>query len=254
MFIGAFGDSFLYGSDFDDCNDDAGIASQKTYPALIANKLNGTCINFSVPGCGNKYIADQICKCIQINKDKVFYLINWSWIDRHDYVVEDSQGKLQKPRTIFDYVTYNNFQNKWATILPGASTKISKFYYKELHHQYNDKLENLLVINSTLSLLKNNNCNYLMTFMDYLLLDTEFYNTSSITLLQDTCKPDLKSYSGYNFLDWSKHNNYLISQNWHPLEEAHQAAAEYWLPKVRTLLNSSAKEESHASIRKFHNG
>jgi phospholipase/lecithinase/hemolysin len=41
-----------------------------------------------------------------------------------------------------------------------------------------------------------------------------------------------------NFLDWSRKHNYAISENWHPLEQAHQLAADYLLPTVNHLLHT----------------
>ena len=46
-----------------------------------------------------------------------------------------------------------------------------------------------------------------------------------------------------SFYNWSVQNNYPISSNMHPLELSHAKAAEYWLPFVRTLLNTRAKED-----------
>ena len=39
----------------------------------------------------------------------------------------------------------------------------------------------------------------------------------------------MTTFEGLNFLDWSKTHGYPVTENWHPLEAAHQAAAEYIL-------------------------
>jgi hypothetical protein len=40
---------------------------------------------------------------------------------------------------------------------------------------------------------------------------------------------------GQTFLVWSRAQGYPESDRWHPLEQAHAQAADYWLPWVRVL-------------------
>ena len=91
--------------------------------------------------------------------------------------------------------------------------------------------------------LRTNNCKFIMTYMDDLVLDTKYHCPDNIIFLQNQIKPFLTNFDGSNFLQWSQNKKFPISSKWHPLEEAHQAAFDFWLPKVSTLLNTHAKED-----------
>jgi len=107
MKIAAFGDSFIFGSDLNDCN--YPTYSIKTWPALIAKNLNVEYKCYAKPGCGNRYILNQLLD--NINSD-YFYIIQWTWIDRYDYSTD----------------------NGWQTVRPSLDNKkIDQFYYKNLH-------------------------------------------------------------------------------------------------------------------------
>ena len=114
MILGAFGDSFLFGSDLNDCFDNP---SNQTYPAIIAKKLNIKYKCFAEPGRGNQFILNTILDNIDKN---IFYIINWTWIDRFDYLhISD---------------------NTWKTVRPSLDNqKIDEFYYKNFHSELRDK-------------------------------------------------------------------------------------------------------------------
>ena len=50
---------------------------------------------------------------------------------------------------------------------------------------------------------------------------------SSIANLQAQVVPHIVNFEGMSFLDWSKHKNYELGPNGHPLEKAHIEAAKY---------------------------
>ena len=225
MKIAAFGDSFIFGSDLKDCTDSQ--HSQLTWPSLIAKNLGVEYKCFAQGGVGNTFIFNQILG--NIHNDWIF-IINWSWIDRFDYIDSNTRN--------------------WHTTRPSLdNAEVDSFYYKNLHSEQLDKINTLGIIYQTICLLKKYNRKFIMTYLDKLILDNKFNSSKGIRLLQKECSPNLQLMSGMTFLEWTKFNNYEISKNWHPLEQAHEKAAEYWLPKVRTLLNSSAKEDYlHAFI------
>jgi len=228
MMLGAFGDSFIFGSDLLDCKSDLLRPSTNTYPALLAKKLHLEYICYAYPGAGNQIILDDILRAIYAHKNKMLYIINWSWIDRYDYV--DTNCRYEQ----------------WKTLRPGENNYKHNFYYKNFHSEYQDKLFTLTQISTAIQALEKSNCKFVITYMDKLIFDTRWHCPASIRWLQEHCTSHLSDYNGDTFLEWSRSHNFAESKNWHPLEQAHEAAAEYWLPKVRTLLNSSAKEESHA--------
>ena len=219
MILGAFGDSFIYGSDLQDCTDTT--ASLSTWSALLANNINMHYECNARPGIGNQQILNSLLDNIG-NYD--FYIISWTWIDRHDYI--------------------NTVTDTWQTVRPTLDNKqIDKFYYKHLHSELQDKQTTLGIIYQAISLLESHNCNYLMTYMDPLMLDKQWHCPPGVALLQNKIKSKLSTFDESTFLEWAKTNNYTISELWHPLEQAHVKAAEYMLPVVSRLLNTHAKED-----------
>ena len=229
MILGAFGDSFTFGSDLADCRED--IFSKKTWPAIIAknNYLDYYC--FAYPGIGNQVILDDLLRAVANHGNNMFYIINWTWIDRYDYI------DINQP---------NSF---WSTIRPGQNDGKSNFYYKNFHSELVTKLQSLTQIYTAIQALNTTGCKFIMTYMDYAVLDQKWHAPESVCWLQEQCKNHLSDFSGQNFLDWSRQKGFPESKHWHPLEPAHETAAEYWMPKVRTLLNTAVKEDYlHAFI------
>jgi hypothetical protein len=96
-----------------------------------------------------------------------------------------------------------------------------------------DKYHTLLLIDHTFRLLESRNIPYIVTMIDPLVLDQKWHVPDYIKFLQNQVKQKIMWFDDLSFLEWSKKNNFLISENWHPLEEAHAAAAAYMLVKTR---------------------
>ena len=231
MILGAFGDSFVFGSDLSDIqNEDCflyHISSNCTYSALIAKTINAEYYCTALPGQGNKVIADDILRAVAQHGNNMLYVINWSWIDRYEYMGTGRPGDCEG----------------WCSTLPGQDDSNSIFYYKNFYTDIDAKLSNLMYISAAVDALVSNRCNFLITYMDYLLFDKTYHCPPSIDYLQSKLQKYMSTYQGKNFLDWSIANNFDVSKHWHPLEQAHEKAAEYWLPTVKTLLNTRAKED-----------
>jgi hypothetical protein len=226
MILGAFGDSFLFGSDLSDSDNFDGFEhfypSNLTYPALLAKKLNLEYYCTARPAQSNKIIADDIIRAISYHKNSMIYIVNWTWTDRFEYIGEENDAGVPG----------------WCTILPTDNDKESTFFYKKLYSEIDAKLSNLFYINTTLDCLIENKCMFIMTFMDYLTLDKKFHCPRSIDVLQNRIMQHLVTFEDLNFLDWSKKNNFPVSENWHPLEQAHEAAADYLFPMANHLLHT----------------
>lgn len=230
MIVGAFGDSFLFGSDLSDIQDIDSkqwfFSSKLTYSALIAKKLQAEYYCTALPAQGNKVISDDIVRAISYHGNKMFYIINWTWIDRYEYIAQTKVGT-----------------EGWHSTLPVDNGYESQYFYKHFYNDLDAKLSNLMYIYTALNCLLDNRCQFLMTYMDHLLFDKQFYCPASVDLLQNTIQKYTSTYKGKNFLEWSKEQELPISEAWHPLEESHQKAAEYWMPTIKTLLNTHAKED-----------
>lgn len=218
----SFGDSFLYGSDLQDCLDNYEsrwqVPSNNTWPALLAKKFNLDYICFALPGIGNKIILDDILRAIHTYGNSAVYIINWTWIDRFDYV--DLIGNLEL----------------WNTLRPNERGSVNKHYFKNLNSELSDKIDSLTRVYTAIQALHQSDCAYIMTYMDSLMLDQTWHAPNSVKWLQTQCSPFLDSFDNLNFLEYSKQQKFAISKNWHPLEQAHQKAAEYWTNKLQSLL------------------
>lgn len=206
MKIVSCGDSFLHGTDLQD--------PTKTWPSSIAHAMGLQYQCYARPGVGNSRILQQIIQAHHDLGNSAIYLVNWSWLDRFDYVsVDDDQ---------------------WHTSRPGLEDSFrDEIYFRHFHSELADKFRSLICVSQAQQVLKNTR--YIMTYMDHLLLDQKWHAPDYITYLQDLVKNKLNDFEGKNFLEWSQDKGYPISDKLHPLDEAHRNAAEYWLPRVQSL-------------------
>jgi hypothetical protein len=216
--IKSFGCSFIYGSELPgESFDEPGSPSILSWPAVIAENLELNYECFASLGAGNfKIYCDILANSYQ--NDQSLYLINWTWIDRFDYVNQNEQ---------------------WNTLRPAEDSQLEHFYYKNLHSQLCDMINSASYIVSAAEHLASLNCKFIMTYMDYNLLmpvNPLWQDPRYLEVLQKKLGKLLVNFDDKNFLDWSRDNNFAISKSWHPLEQAHSAAADYWLPAVKRLL------------------
>lgn len=205
MRLKSFGCSFVFGSDLHDCPKESREAiSRYTWPALLAEHLGYHYDCYAYPGVGNFRIAERILRQTARTENKLF-VISWTWIDRFDYT---------------------NDSDQWQSITPATDTDIGRRYYRDYHSQYRDKLSTLMNIRLCIDSLKQKNFPFIMTYMDELIFETKWHSSPAITELQNYIRPYLNNFQGKTFLEWSKDNNFEISSNMHPLEDAHRAAAD----------------------------
>ena len=221
MKLQSFGCSFICGDDLSDhsnIEDPLFAYSKKTWPALIAKNLGLQYECHARPARGNFYILSQIIMQ-SCQKDPGIFVINWTWIDRHDYIDD---------------------QEFWTTLMPGQRTPESKFYYRYLHSQLRDMLSTVYAINTAIDWLEERHIPFLMTYMDYNILtpiDPDWHDPRYLSAMQDKIRPYLYDFDGQNLLDWSKTNDFAISPNWHPLDQAHESAAQYLMPLLHNKLS-----------------
>jgi hypothetical protein len=227
MKIKSFGCSFIYGSDLSDQFDHdipPFARSDFTWPALLAKKYNLDHECFAEPGQGNfKILCDLIAQASL--SDPALVIVNWTWIDRFDYTDSHEQ---------------------WKTLRPSEDTSIEKFYYRHLHSQLNDVLKSVYYINTAIDFLLARQYPFIMTYMDYNLLipfDPNWHDPRYLEIIQKKISKYLHTFEEKNFLDWSRDQGFAVSDRWHPLEQAHQSAAEYISPKIESILRDYQKEK-----------
>ena len=215
MRLKSFGCSFIYGCDLPDEN--YSNYSQLSWPALLAQSRDLDYSCYAKPGSGNLQILHSIINEIPTSNRQDFFVIGWTYIDRFDYT--DPLGGPTK-------------KNDWKSLTPGSTELAAEIYYRDLHSEYKDKLTSLIYIKTAIEFLLANNCPFIMTFMDSLILDKKYHTNKGIEYLQNCVSPYLREFEGMNFLDWSRHHGFDISQDHHPLDDAHNAAFCYIMPEI----------------------
>jgi hypothetical protein len=209
MKLKSFGCSFVFGTDLADANDGATQLliqpSNNTWPALIAQHLQCEYECFAWGGLGNLQILERVLS--QASTEPAVFVVNWTWIDRFDYV--------------------QAHDNCWNTVRPTCTSEQAEYYYRHFHSQYRDKLTTLIMIKLAIDTLQQHGHQIIMTYMDDLIFESEWHVSPAVTELQNYIKPHMTNFEGQDFLDWSRKKGYAISDTWHPLEEAHAAAADY---------------------------
>ena len=216
MQVKSFGCSFIFGSELSDDGKfkPYSTGSQLTWPALLAKNYDFKYYTYARPGSGNLQILERLSSHFAgpVNDD-VCCVVGWTWIDRFDYCTNHSSWPGLP----------------WSTLMPVDTSETAKIYYRDLHSELQDKFLNLLYIRQAIDILKEKFIPFVMTYMDHLLFDTRWNTTPAITELQNYVKPYMTTFDGLNFQEFSKKNNYTISGIGHPLEQAHQSAAEYMI-------------------------
>ena len=217
MKLKSFGCSFIFGSDLQDSLMLAGNvkASQTTWPSLLATHLGYSYECFAYPGAGNLQILESVLNQVPASTSQDLFVIGWTWIDRFDYY--DSSWNPGQKRT------------PWNTIMPIDEDNLAKIYYRDLHSEYRDKFTCLSYVNLAIDILDQQCIPFVMTFMDDLMFDQRWHVTPAVKLLQDRVRSRMTDFEGHTFLNWSRHHNFPESATWHPLQEAHRAAADYMI-------------------------
>jgi hypothetical protein len=207
MKLKSFGCSLIFGNEL---SDDHGYPSKLTWPALLSKKLELEYECHARPGCGNLQILEQVLNQ-SIANDPAIFVVGWSWIDRFDY-------RINTPGI-----------DRWETITSGNNSKLAKTYYRDLSSEFRDKFSTLIYIKTAIDTLKQQNIRFIMTYMDPWLFEQRWHVTPAILDLQKQVLPYMTTFEGKNFLDWSRDHGYPEGVNWHPLDQAHDAAADYMI-------------------------
>ena len=208
MKLKSFGCSFIYGTDLADDGKGHIIAnpSKFTWPSLLAQKNSWEYSCYARPGSGNLQILDRLLSQLT-DVEPAVYIVGWSWIDRFDYTTQDTPVK-------------------WQTVMPIDTDKTAETYYKHLHSEYRDKLTTLIHVKTAIDALKASGNKFIMTYMDDLMFDTRWNTSPAVSSLQGYCEPHMTRFENKSFLEYSKEKGFEISQTLHPLEAAHESAAE----------------------------
>ena len=252
--IVSFGDSFIFGCEIPENYD--GSAG---WPGIAARKLN---LNFECkasPGSSNSSICRRILDYYSDDNNlDDLAVINWTWTHRWSYFVNQNNwdtwisfGPSIKESPFLELQEINNLDLKMQTMSDSFKEKnrqnIPIDYQKKLEEAYIEyisdnemmnKFNSLQSIYCATAFLLNKGIKFVQTNMDSELFDTRWFCDGYIQELQNFILLNMYSFDELNFLDWSKKYKFEITEpGWHPLEDAHNAAVEYWLPTYKKLLD-----------------
>lgn len=261
--IVSFGDSFIFGLELKD-NDNG----TKAWPGLIAQKLGTDYETRAIVACGNESIAHQIYTYFSENKTTdTLAVINWTWAMRWDFYLHEVDawvtlgptcvpGRLQQhipeseaENLINFYRTYTGASPNW-NLHRSLQAIWGVLNYLKVNnimaiHTYTDpalfdkgntgdRLEHYCAI-------RDPSWPDIESAADIVNLPTAIqqevdddYNRIKIPMylsnLQDLIQPVMHSFNGQSFLEWSRSCGYTVTPSpaEHPLEDAHNAAADYW--------------------------
>jgi len=266
--IVSFGDSFLLGNEL--CRQD-GTA---TWPGLIADDLAVEYSTCAEAGCGNEQIARQIYSYFSVNNPQdVLAVINWTWCMRWDFYLQaancwvtlgptcvpsklESQVGLEKATELVDfyrnYIDHSDLWNRFRSLqtiyavqswlrdnkIISIQTYIDPSILEALS---GDRVEHYNIYRDPAwpDISQEQDLENLPLYIkqeldeDYARLAMPDY----ITGLQSLVKPNLKTFDGMTFIEWSRYHQYPITELLHPLEAAHQAAADFWRDRYVSMLN-----------------
>jgi len=195
--------------------------SRLTWPALLAEHLNLEYFCYAQPGFSNHAILRTILKLREYFNKGDTIVVNWTWLDRWEYYIENPIAKTIIP-------------NKWKQIRPdfNKSDLDADAYYRYFYTDVNAKYEALKTILLTNYMLKSKEVNVIMTCIDENIADRNYDTFSFISELQDQTEELIQWFDGLGFYNWAKENKFSISEKWHPLEDAHYAAYKFLVNKL----------------------
>lgn len=264
----SFGDSFMLGNELD--KEDG----TQTWPGILAQRLGCDFDIRAMAGCGNEYIAQQIFDYFDLSQqhDDTLVVINWTWSMRWDFYINKCDKWIGLgPTCVPDKI-------KGLVNDAEAQTLISFYQeYMEPSAHWN-KLRSLSSIYSVQKFLESLGIKNIQTYMDQNLwypnfpklehyhaykdpswpeisrekdLDTlpvEIQNEVNhsfdniepayIKSLRALTRSQLKSFDGLTFLEWAEHKGFEITPLLHPLQPAHDAAADFWQSSYVEILES----------------
>jgi len=217
--IVSFGDSFIFGSELRNNHD-----GSRAWPGLIARDLGIKYETRSVPGCGNDAIARQIMEYFHYNDPKdTLAVVNWTWALRWDfYAVQTESWTTLGPTCV---------PTKLESYVGGQEAERIINFYQDYtgHSSVWEKWRSVSVIYAAQKNLDHLGISAIETYIDpEIVIDNE-HSPGYTQALQKFIIPRLRTFEGMNFLDWSRHKGFRVTEpGWHPLEEAHRAAADLW--------------------------
>ena len=268
--IVSFGDSFVFGNELQD-----NLDGSRAWPALATHDLGCAYETMAVAGCGNENIARQIYTYFSNNPPKnTLAVINWTWCMRWDFFLQEANswitlgptcvpGKLQhligldRATDLINFYninlepsqTWNIFRNlqciyavqSWlkqrgiqnvqtymdVSLLEDLPQDRVEHYESYKDPSWPDVATEPDLLSLPAHILDEVNSNFHM----------QSKSAEYIKDLRTAVRPDLETFQGQTFLEWSYSKNFPVTDLLHPLEQAHRSAADLWRDRYAQLLH-----------------
>lgn len=263
MIVVAGGDSFVYGSELQDCTNNSPSAS--TFTAILSKDYEYQCVAY--PGFGNDSIARTVInQCEQLDKTNLKVIVSWTFPGRYEFRFNyNTQNKNSPWYTITPWTSIKNlsevtdkFVNQIDSVIKDheQATRVSNetgmaefadTFYRHVGSsecwEIYSSLKEILYLQNYLKL---NRIPYLFTCADDSIFKNHSMNDLNINILynqidqsnwfwfpaginpQDTCRPR-------GFYQWAIENKYPVGAT-HPLELAHQDAVKLMQGKFNEMV------------------
>jgi hypothetical protein len=274
MILVAGGDSFIFGAEL---KDQVAGPSLSTYPALLAkqNNIEYHCAAWS--GNANNAISRMTitaCETLKKENKKIIALITWTFTNRYEFRFNYNTNQRISPwysinawSTLDDTtIIENEFKSKNDVILQTHKEHLNKIKQTGIHNfakvffkhvgdsEYYELYSSLKEILFLQFYFERNNIPYM-----FVSADNHFYHHPNYYRQKDEFIDSLYNQVDWNnwfffeggtesnhtkeprgFYQWATENKYPIGTT-HPLEEAHQAAAELIKDKFNELVKKSVE-------------
>jgi len=261
MNIVAGGDSFIWGTELQDClHNGINGHSKKTFPSLLAADHQYVCAAF--PGNSNDAIARNIINYCENNKaEDLFVVVCWTFNGRYEFRINDkwevinswSTGKMYRNSEDKEEEKQNFLVKVFeAKAKQKGIHDFAKIYFDQVGwSEYWESYTTIKEIVYLQNYLKVNSIPYMFTC-----INNEFHNhtikSNDVTIQSVFGQIDFDKWYFFppateewnttvprGFYQWAVENKYKCGPVHHPLEQAHQDAAMLMQGKFNELVKKS---------------
>lgn len=163
------------------------------------------------------FIADRVLNQCNDSRDSAdLFIINWTYIDRFDYIIDNGLSPGGDSRELVIQGT------PWHTCRPGDNSD----YYLKYHSEYKDKLASLQLVKLCIDTLLQQKIRFIMTAIDELMFDRSWHMSAAIELLQNYTLPYITKFNNQSFLEYVDGLGHVRTSSGHVNEYAHRDAAQ----------------------------
>lgn len=224
---------------------------KQTWTYKVAERCGFDYCNAGHASVGNKYIAKRVIEEVSGAMREVAVIVQWTYISRYDYLFSFNTQERNSPwytltpahANLADETVRKCFGDEYVSRIREYGTdKWAEYHYKMLN-EHNDMDNTLSAMLMLQEFLKNRNIPYLFTSAERWRDYKAFTNNLHSRPLYDNIDWDRfkwfpHDYGDTGFVYWANANKFPLAPLGHPLEPAHEAAADIMEPYFREILDA----------------